>query len=109
MLTNRIREALADTPDVTEKNMFGGTAFMVDGKLCITVGDRDIMCRIDPAIQHELVEKKGCSAMVMKGRKLKGYVLVSEDSVNNKSELMYWVNLCLAFNKFAKSSKKKKK
>ena len=106
---NRVREALANTPDVTEKNMFRGTAFMVDDKLCISVGDDSMMCRIDPAMHEELVEKGGCRTMMMKGREYKGYILVDEDAVNNNSELMYWVNLCLDFNKHAKSSKKKKK
>jgi hypothetical protein len=49
-LVNRIRVALADTAKVLEKRMFGGTAFMVDDKLCITAGDNYIMCRIDPAL-----------------------------------------------------------
>lgn len=106
---NRVREALANTQNVTEKNMFRGTAFMVDDKLCISVGDDRMMCRIDPAIHEELVEKGGCRTMYMKGREYKGYVLVDEEAVKNNSDLLYWVNLCLAFNKHAKSSKKKKK
>ena len=106
---NRIREALADVQNVTEKNMFRGTAFMIDAKLCITVGDNRMMCRIDPAMHEQLIETKNCRTMIMKGRELKGYVLVDEDAVKNKSDLVYWVNLCLAFNKYAKSSKKKNK
>jgi len=37
-LTNRVREALAHLPNVEEKKMFGGIAFMVDCKMCITIG-----------------------------------------------------------------------
>jgi len=35
-LTERLRAALTGLPRVEEKRMFGGTAFMVNGKLCIT-------------------------------------------------------------------------
>jgi hypothetical protein len=34
---NRIREALIDAVNVTEKPMFGGLCFMVDDKLCICI------------------------------------------------------------------------
>lgn len=59
-MTMRIREALADVPQVEEKKMFRGVVFMVDGKMCITAGDDEMMCRIDPAIHEEAVKKKEC-------------------------------------------------
>lgn len=36
-LAERIREALSHERGVTEKKMFGGIAFMVDGKMCCGV------------------------------------------------------------------------
>ena len=57
-MTIRIREALADLPKVEEKKMFRGVVFMVDGKMCITAGDNEMMCRIDPAIHEEAVKKE---------------------------------------------------
>jgi TfoX/Sxy family transcriptional regulator of competence genes len=107
-LTDRVREALVETPKVEEKRMFRGVAFMVNGKMCVTVGDDEIMCRIDPTIHDGLVSSKECRTMKMKGKELKGYVLVNEDNLKTKKDLGYWVGLALAFNKYAKSSKKKK-
>ena len=107
-LTNRVREALAHMPKVEEKKMFSGIAFMVNDKMCITVRDDRIMCRIDPAIHDELLEKKDCQTMVMKGREYKGYMLVNEEAIKNKKEFDYWVGLSLEFNKKAKAAKKKK-
>ena len=107
-LTNRIREALAYVPKVAEKTMFRGIAFMVDDKMCITVGDNEIMCRIDPAIHQECLTKEGCRTMEMKGREYKGYILVEERVLKTKSDLDYWVGLALDFNPRAKSSKKKR-
>ena len=35
-LVSRVRAALARIPGVKEKKMFGSTAFMVRGKLCLS-------------------------------------------------------------------------
>jgi TfoX/Sxy family transcriptional regulator of competence genes len=103
-LTNRVREALTDIPNVEEKKMFSGITFMVNGKMCISAGDDRIMCRIDPAVHEKVVERKGCRTVVMKGREYKGYVYVSEDGIKTKKDFDYWVGLALDFNKFAKAS-----
>lgn len=108
-LTQRVRQALAHLNNVKEKKMFRGITFMVDDKMCITVGDDEIMCRIDPVLHDEHVQKEGCRTMEMKGKAYKGYVYVKEDVIPDEADLSYWVNLALDFNKYAKASKKKKK
>ena|SRR5689334_5764828 len=108
-LTARIREALAHAPNVEEKRMFRGVAFMVNDKMCITAGDTKIMCRIDPSSHEEALKKKGCEAVKMRGREYKGWVYVNEGSIKTKEALDHWIQLALAFNKLARSSKKKKK
>ncbi len=106
-LTLRLREALAGTLRVEEKKMFGGVAFMVNGKMCVTASDRGLMCRVDPARTGELTAKKGCTIMTMKGREYPGYVRVSEDVLGRKKDLDYWVHIALDFNSQAKAARKK--
>ncbi len=106
-LADRVRTSLLHLQTVAEKKMFGGLAFMVNNKMCVTIGSDRIMCRIDPAIQKDLLKKKGCSPVVMKGSEYKGYVHLSEESIKSKKELDYWVTLALEYNKEAKASKKK--
>ena len=105
-LADRIRIALSHIPKVEEKKMFGGLAFMVDDKMCVTAGADRIMCRIDPALHDEVIRKKGCTTVIMGGREYKGYVHVSEDSIKKKKDFDYWIGLALDFNKIAKTSKK---
>ena len=105
-LADKIRKALAHLPNVREKKMFGGLAFMVDNKMCITAGADRIMCRIDPAIHQEAIKRKGCHTVIMRGREYKGYVDVKEDVIKTKKDLDYWVDVALDYNKIAKSSKK---
>jgi TfoX/Sxy family transcriptional regulator of competence genes len=108
-LNDRIREAIGHLPKVEEKHMFGGTCFMLNGKMCIGVVKDEMMCRIDPGIYEEALEKEGCREMVFTGKPMKGYVFVSEEGLKTKKDFTYWIDLCLSFNKKAKASKKKKK
>ena len=106
-LAKKIREALLKVPNVEEKKMFSGVTFMVNNKMCITVGENEIMCRIDPALHEASIEKKGCRTLIMKGREYKGWVLISEEGMKTKKDFDYWISLSLDFNKKAKASKKK--
>ena len=72
-------------------------------------GDDEIMCRIDPAIYEEAIQKKGTRTLKMKGREYKGWVYVNESSIKTKKDLDYWLGLALDFNKTAKASKKTRK
>lgn len=107
-LADKVREALAHLPKVEEKKMFSGLAFMVNGKMCVNVAHEELMCRYNPDKYDEVMEKPSVRPMIMKGKKLKGYVYVSEEGFKTKRDFNYWINLCLDFNKKAKASKKKK-
>lgn len=106
-LAKRVREALADLPNVTEKAMFGGLAFMVNDKMCINVSKDRLMCRIDPALHEDAVSRNGVTAVQMRGRDYVGFVYVDPEGVRNKKDFEYWIDLSLAYNKISKRSKKK--
>ena len=108
-LANRIREQLADLPNIEEKEMMGGLTFMVNEKMCIGIIKDEMMCRIAPEMQDTVIEKTGCRIMDFTGRPMKGYVMVDDTGMKTQKEFDYWINLCLEFNSKAKSSKKKKK
>jgi len=66
------------------------------------------VCRVGPEAYETALEKKGCREMDFAGKPMKGYVFVSEEGLRKKKDLDLWIELCLAFNKTAKASKKKK-
>jgi len=103
-LVARVRAALADVPRVQEKKMFGGTAFMVRGKMCVTARPERIMCRVDPAVHDDALKKPGSQTLVMKGREYRGYIQVAADAVATKRALDSWIALALDFNERAKAS-----
>lgn len=110
-LADRIRDFLHEIQDIEiqEKEMFKGLVFMINGKMCINVSGNNLMCRFDPAIQEQLENKDGYLPMIMKKKEIKGYCYVEPQGFKNKRDFEFWLNLCLEFNKKAKSSKKLKK
>lgn len=107
-LANRIRESLVHLNDIEEKEMFGGICFMVNGKMCIGVVKEEMMCRINPELDETVLEMHGCRPMDFTGKRMKGYVFVSDEGIKTKKQFDYFIGLCLDFNVLAKSSKKKK-
>jgi len=97
-LTKRVRQVLGRLGHIEEKKMFRGIAFMVNGKMCVTVGDNHIMCRIDPLIHQEVIRRDGVSTVKMKGRDYIGWINVDESVVPDKKGLTYWVKLALEYN-----------
>lgn len=110
-LVDRVREYLAEIPDieVEEKEMFAVLNFMVNGKTCICVSGENLMLRFDPSRQEELSEKDGYETMLMKGKEYKGYCYINPFGFKNKKDFEFYLNLCLDYNKEAKSSKRRKR
>jgi TfoX/Sxy family transcriptional regulator of competence genes len=106
-LADRIRERFSGLRNVVEKKMMGGLTFMYNGKMCVGIIKDELMCRIDPALHEEAVEKRGCRTMDFTNRPMIGYVLIDESGMKSKKDFDYWIDLSLTFNKKAKASKKK--
>lgn len=108
-LANRVREYLSQFTklEIEEKKMFGGLAFLVNGKMCVNVSGENLMCRFDPTKTDEFAEKDGFLQMVMRGKSYKGYCYVEPEGIERKKDFEFWINQCLEFNKKAKSSKSK--
>ena len=107
-LTNRVRELRENQPHVEEKKMFRGITFMVNDKMCVSVSNDELMCRIDPAIWESLLEENGCRPMMHSSRIMKGFIYVHMDVLKTTNALQYWVHLCLDYNSSAKAAPKKK-
>jgi len=82
---------------------------MVRGKMCVTVGKDRIMCRIDPAIHNDVLQRGGCRTVLMGKREYRGYFYVDTAVLKTKGEMDYWVGLALDFNARAKASLKTRK
>lgn len=100
--TEQVRSLLADIPNVTERKMFGSVGFMVNGKLCMGVGDHadhNMMVRIGLEKYEEALRRPGVLPAVMRGREQPGYVFLVNEAIHTQKEVEYWVDLALKYNK----------
>ena len=84
--------------EVEEKKMFGGLAFMVQGKMTVTVSSRSqelVMVRIGKGLEKQVLPKNGASVTLMKGRLYHGYIDLDGEA---QKELSYWIGLALSYN-----------
>ena len=107
-LSDRIREALSKYRGVEEKHMFGGVCYMLNGKMCLGVVKDEMMCRIGPEAYEAALARPGCREMVFTGKPMKGYVFVADEGMRSRRDFDYWIDLCVKYNKVAKSSKRRK-
>ena len=93
-LADRIRELIGDQPDVTEKKMFGGLAFLIRGNMAVAAsGQGGALVRVDPDRSERLVTTTKARPMEMRGRQMQGWLRVDPQDVRTKRELAKWVNL----------------
>jgi TfoX/Sxy family transcriptional regulator of competence genes len=94
-LADRIRELLGSDRHVTEKRMFGGLAFLIDGKMSVTASrSGGLLARVDPAQTDRLLRNAHVEPFEMRGRPMDGWVRVDAAGVRTTRQLRTWVERC---------------
>jgi len=97
-LAERIRELLDAEPDLTERKMFGGLAFLVRGRMAVAANSEgEIMVRVDPAESDRLVESGDAHVVEMRGRAMRGWVRVAPERLTSSGHLDRWVERGVAY------------
>ncbi len=88
-LAARLRQLLADEPDVTEMKMFGGLAFLVGGNMAVAAsGQGGVLVRVDPSSSVALLKRTKAQPMEMRGREMAGWLRVDSADVRTKRQLL---------------------
>jgi TfoX/Sxy family transcriptional regulator of competence genes len=96
-VAGRVRKALAGSPDVVEKRMFGGIAFMLRGNMCCgVIGDR-LMLRVGPDGYEAALSRPHSRAMDFTGRAMKGLVYVEPAGFASPRDLKAWIERAMKF------------
>lgn len=96
-LADRVRGALKRRRGISEKKMFGGLAFLVNGHMaCGVIGD-ELMVRVGPDAYDEALQKPGAREMDFTGRPMKGMVYVRPRGIRPASKLEAWVEQGLSY------------
>jgi TfoX/Sxy family transcriptional regulator of competence genes len=99
-LAVRVRDLLAEEPEVEEKRMFGGLAFLLGGNMAVAVsGKGGLMVRVDPDETETLLAEPGAVPFEMRGRPLDGWLRVDGDALADDGVLRSWVDRGTAYAK----------
>jgi TfoX N-terminal domain len=97
-LANRVREVVGAEPGLTEKRMFGGLAFLIQGHMAVGASSKGgLLLRIDPAETESLVNKPHVDRFEMRGREMDGWLRVDAEAVEMDDDLRRWVSRGLAY------------
>jgi TfoX/Sxy family transcriptional regulator of competence genes len=77
---------------LTEKKMFGGLAFLINGNMSVSAsGQGGLLLRVDPEQTDKLLEEPHAEPFVMRGRAMDGWLRVAPEGVRTKRDLERWV------------------
>ena len=96
-LADRIRRVLGSRPDVIEKKMFGGLAFMQGGKMFVGIIKDELMVRVGPEQHAAAIARPHARTMDFTGRPMEGYVQVAAAGCRTEKAIRPWVDIALAF------------
>jgi hypothetical protein len=97
-LAARIRDLIGPDPELTEKKMFGGLAFLIRGHMAISAsGQGGALVRVDPARTDALVATTRATIAVMQGREMPGWLRVAMDDLKTDDDLSPWVELGIEY------------
>lgn len=97
ILAQRVREVLSDRPGITERKMFGGLAFLADGKMFIGIRDSSLMARVGAERHDDALAMPSVRVMDFTGRPMKGYVYVDPPAIAAEKDLKAWVLWCVDY------------
>lgn len=96
-LADRVRGALAARPEVSERKMFGGIAFMLAGNMAVGVIGEDLMVRLDPADAERALSEPHTRPMDFTGKPARNMVYVGPDGTASDEDLGGWVEAGAGF------------
>lgn len=97
-LAERMRALLRGETGVTEKRMFGGLAFLINGNMSISAsGQGGLLLRLAPEQADVLLNEPHAQPLVMRGRAMQGWMRVTPEGLRRKGQLERWVKLGVAY------------
>ncbi|OGI45386.1 MAG: hypothetical protein A2151_06860 [Candidatus Muproteobacteria bacterium RBG_16_65_34] len=90
-LAARVRRALNRKQGLSERKMFGGICFMLNGNMCGGVLDDELIVRVLPDEYEAAMKRPHTRAFDFTGKPMKGFVVVSPDGCRSDAALKDWV------------------
>lgn len=96
-LAERVRNVLKRRKGFSEKKMFGGICFLLNGNMCCGVTTEELMLRLGPEKAAEALEEPHTREMDFTGRPMKSMVYVMPGGYRDEADLIDWVQRAVKF------------
>ena len=95
-IADRVLKVLEGREGLTERKMFGGIAFMLNGNMCCGVTNDDLMVRVGADGLEDALDQPHARPMDFTGRPMKGFVFVDAGAVGDRV-LRRWIQRGVIF------------
>ena len=93
-LAQRVRDELAGEPGLTEKKMFGGLGFMLEGNMAVAASSQGgLLLRVPPERTGDLAAEPHAGPFEMRGTAMDGWLRVDAEGVASDDDLRRWVTI----------------
>jgi len=90
-LADRIRTVLGRKGGVSERKMFGGLCFMVNGNMCCGIVGNDLMLRLTPEAVSAALRQPHTRPMDFTGKPMKAMIYVAAAGLDSDESLETWI------------------
>jgi TfoX/Sxy family transcriptional regulator of competence genes len=98
-LADRVRKLVASQRGISEREQFGGVAFLINGNVACGIIGNDLLVRVGPEKHDAAMKSADARPFSLTGRPSKGWITVRASGLGAAPGLKRWVGLGLAFAK----------
>jgi TfoX/Sxy family transcriptional regulator of competence genes len=93
VLAQKVRSEIGKVSGLTEKKMFGGIAYMVNGNMACGVNGENLIVRVGPEKHAEAEKRPHTRSFDMTGRPMKGWIAVDAKGREKEQDLKSWIGM----------------
>lgn len=92
-----MREVMDQGPAYTEKKMFGGFSFMINGNMSVGISTHGFIVRVGKENDEAALSQPHTRPSDFTGRIMKGWIIVSEPGYESDEDLRAWIQRAVDF------------
>jgi len=92
-LAQRVRKLIVSSKSLSEREQFGGVAFLLRGNVACGIIGNELLVRVGPERHDEAMKSKHAQPFSLTGRPSKGWILVSQSGLKSPASLKKWVEM----------------
>lgn len=96
-LINRIRPIIRRRKGFSEKKMFGGVCFMINGNMCTGSWKGSLIVRLDRDEHEQTQSHPDAKPMDITGKVMRGWALIEPPGISQDKDLKFWVRRAADF------------